>query len=154
MTRSTGKIMVTVFWNWKGILLLEYHFVGVSTIQDTYKQMLKALRAVIRHKCLEIYYEDIAFLHDNARSHIAKSRTNLRILVRKFLDTPFLLQIWHRVISFSFLRQRNHLVDASSPLMRRSKTPSICSSISMYGLVRHYSKCLDHLEPETSRASK
>ncbi len=37
MTRSARKIMATVFWDWKIILLFEYHPVGVSIAQDAYE---------------------------------------------------------------------------------------------------------------------
>ncbi len=72
MTRSAGKIMAAVFWDWKNILLFEYHPVGVNTTQDTYEQMLKAFLAVICHKGLEICDKDIVFLHDNAKPHMSQ----------------------------------------------------------------------------------
>ncbi len=51
MTRSTSKIMTIIFWDWKSILLLEYHPVSISITEDTYEKMLKALQAAVCHKC-------------------------------------------------------------------------------------------------------
>ncbi len=60
--------MTTIFWD-KNILLLEYHPVGVNTIQNSYEQMLKVLQATICRKHLEVRGKDIIFQNDNATSH-------------------------------------------------------------------------------------
>ncbi len=46
---SAGQIIATVLYDWRSILLLVYHFAGISTTQDTC-EMLKALQAAIRCK--------------------------------------------------------------------------------------------------------
>ncbi len=45
--RSANKIMVTVFWDAKGVLLIEYHSKGRNVNQQLYQVTLKKLRAVI-----------------------------------------------------------------------------------------------------------
>ncbi len=69
-------------------------------------ETLKALQVTNRHKCLEVRNKDTVFLHDML-GHIqyTKSRSNLRVLIGKFLDSPLILWIWHRVISLSSAKE-------------------------------------------------
>ncbi len=72
---------MTVFWDWKGILLLEYNPVSVNTTQNTHEEMLKALRTTICQKHPEVHGEDIVFLYMLGHIQGVKLRTNLRVLV-------------------------------------------------------------------------
>ncbi len=72
MTHSVGKIITTVFWDWKSILLLKYHPAGVNTTQDTNDQTLKVSGAIIGHKHSEVRNKKILFWHDNARPHTVR----------------------------------------------------------------------------------
>ncbi len=88
ITRSSGKITENVFWNWKGILFLEYHLLG-NTIQDTYEQMLKALRTTMRPKHPEVHNKDTVFLCDNAKKHTAHQiKDQLAHFNRKIFGHP------------------------------------------------------------------
>ncbi len=125
MTRYTGKIMVTTFWNWKGILLREYHPIPLKTPSSRHwKHYHLVFTASPRS-----YMTRSSSLCHTILGHIrrAESRINLRVSVGKFLNISLIFWVWLRVISFSFLSQRNHSVDPGSPC--RSKTLSICSSI-------------------------
>ena len=66
-SRFAKKIMITVFWDSKGLILLEFHD---STIDaDSYVETLKKLKKEIRKKRLG---KNVILQQDNARPHTAK----------------------------------------------------------------------------------
>ncbi len=70
---SANKIMVTVFWDAEGVLLIEYHSKGRIVNQQTYQATFKKLRAAIRQLHSGLQDDKIFLTHDNARQHMAAS---------------------------------------------------------------------------------
>ena len=58
--QSAGKVMVTVFWNSVGVILVDFMSKGATIISDVYINTLKKLKARICKILLQ---------HDNARPH-------------------------------------------------------------------------------------
>ena len=63
------KIMATVFWDQKGVLLVKCLERGATINADAYYKTLKKLRRVIQNKRHGMLSSGIVFLHDNARPH-------------------------------------------------------------------------------------
>ncbi len=74
---SAGKIMMNVFWDNKGILLLEYFPKTQNVNQETYFDSLMKLRQAIKIKRPGKLSKKIVLLHDNARPHVAALVTSL-----------------------------------------------------------------------------
>jgi len=71
-TLSNRKMMATVFWDRKGILLTE--FMDHSNVRG-FCETLHKLRRSIQNKRRGMFSEGVVLLHDNARPHTAV-RTN------------------------------------------------------------------------------
>jgi len=76
-TLSAGKVMATVFWDRKGLLLCEFMPTGTTITADRYCQTLKNLRRAIQNKRRGMLTKGIRFHHDNARPHTARVTTAL-----------------------------------------------------------------------------
>ncbi|KAJ4435712.1 hypothetical protein ANN_18328 [Periplaneta americana] len=76
-TMSTHKIMCTVFWDRKGVLLIEFLPRGETINRDTYCQTLKKLHRAIQNKRRGMLTDGVVLLHDNARPHTARDIQNL-----------------------------------------------------------------------------
>lgn len=74
---SARKLMATVFWDAKGVLLVEFMERGTTINQDVYCETLKTLRRAIQNKRRGMLTSGIVFLHDNARPHSARRTTAL-----------------------------------------------------------------------------
>lgn len=73
---SAGKIMATIFWDAKGILLIDYMPHKTTITGINYAQLLSKLRAVILEKRRGLISRGVLFLHDNApihKSHVAQN---------------------------------------------------------------------------------
>ena len=70
---SVGKVMVTVFWDAQGVIMLDFLAIK-STITVAYdaKNLLDQLRTVIREKCRGKLSKGILLQQDNARVHTCK----------------------------------------------------------------------------------
>lgn len=76
---SAGKVMVTVFWDTKGIIMVEYMPQGSTITAASYFDTLMRLRKAIKEKRRGKLSKKIVLLHDNARPHSAKlTQTLLR----------------------------------------------------------------------------
>jgi len=62
------KVMLYVWWEWKGIVYYELLPLGQSIDSNFYCQQLKRLRQVIERKQL-INKKGVIFHHDNVRPH-------------------------------------------------------------------------------------
>lgn len=71
VTQSAGKIMVTVFWDHRGVLLVDFLPKGHSINAQTYCATLKRLKQEIQRKRPDRNVDDVKLLHDNARPHVA-----------------------------------------------------------------------------------
>ncbi|KAJ4425723.1 hypothetical protein ANN_27919 [Periplaneta americana] len=76
-TLSTQKVMATVFWDRKGVLLLDFMPKGTTINANCYCETLRKLRRAIQNKRRGILSRGVVLLHDNARPHIAASTREL-----------------------------------------------------------------------------
>ncbi|GBL90856.1 Mariner Mos1 transposase [Araneus ventricosus] len=70
-TLSARKLMVTVFWDAQGILLIEFMTRGTTINSEVYCRTLKKLKRAIQNKCRGLLSSRVVLLHDNVRSHTA-----------------------------------------------------------------------------------
>jgi len=71
-TQSAGKAMASVFWDRKGVLLVDFMARGTTINADRYCETLKKLRRAIQNRRRGMLTKDICLLHDNARPHVAR----------------------------------------------------------------------------------
>ncbi|KAJ4450185.1 hypothetical protein ANN_01592 [Periplaneta americana] len=71
-TLSVRKVMCTVFWDRKGILLIDFLPRGETVNADRYCETLRKLRHAIQNKRLGMLIAGVVLLHDNARPHTAR----------------------------------------------------------------------------------
>ena len=69
---SASKVMATVFWDSKGIILIDYKPAGTSITGEYYANVIKQLRVAIKEKRRGKLAAGVLLLHDNAPVH--KSR--------------------------------------------------------------------------------
>jgi [histone H3]-lysine36 N-dimethyltransferase SETMAR len=74
---SGRKLMATVFWDSKGVLLVEFMERGATINADSYVETLKNLRRAIQNKRRGLLSSGVVFLHDNARPHAAQKTKDL-----------------------------------------------------------------------------
>ncbi|KAJ8728788.1 hypothetical protein PYW07_006484 [Mythimna separata] len=72
VTPSAGKLMATVFWDSKGILLIEYTKKGQSITAASYATTLRNLKEAIKEKRRGKLTAGVLLLHDNAPVHKAR----------------------------------------------------------------------------------
>lgn len=68
---SAKKIMASVFWDRKGIILVEFLPHGETINAARYCETLKKLRRAIQNKRRGMITKGVCLLHDNARPHTA-----------------------------------------------------------------------------------
>jgi hypothetical protein len=61
-----GKLMATVFWARKGVLMVEFMQQGTIIMSEVYCETLKKLCRTIQNKRREMLTSDIVLLYDNA----------------------------------------------------------------------------------------
>jgi histone-lysine N-methyltransferase SETMAR len=66
-TLSNKKMMATVFWDRKGILLTEFMATGTTITSEVYSEMLNKLRRLIQNKRHGMLTKDIVLLSDNVQ---------------------------------------------------------------------------------------
>ncbi|KAJ4447089.1 hypothetical protein ANN_09078 [Periplaneta americana] len=76
-TLSTQKVMATVFWDRKGVLLLDFMPKGTKINANRYCETLRNLRRAIQNKRRGMLSRGVVLLHDNARPHTAASTREL-----------------------------------------------------------------------------
>lgn len=70
---SAGKVMITVFWDIQGVLLLDFLPKGETINSARYQETLKKLKCSIRRKRPSL--QEVILHHDNARPHTAQATT-------------------------------------------------------------------------------
>lgn len=80
-TMSAQKIMCTVFWDRKGVLLIDFLARGETINAARYCETLRKLKRAIQNKRRGMLSNGIVLLHDNARPHTAN---DTQTLVRQF----------------------------------------------------------------------
>uniref|UniRef100_A0A0A9XWE4 Mariner Mos1 transposase n=1 Tax=Lygus hesperus TaxID=30085 RepID=A0A0A9XWE4_LYGHE len=88
LEHTKGKIMVTVFWDSKGVLLVDFLPRGEIITGEKYRVLLKNLRTVLRRKRRGTRREKI-FIHDSVGPH---SEPGTKSLVRTFDWDDFCIQ--------------------------------------------------------------
>lgn len=76
-TISARKIKCTVFWDRKGVLLVDVLPRGDTINSETYCETLKKLRRAIQNKRRGMLSKRIVLLHNNARPHVANRTQGL-----------------------------------------------------------------------------
>lgn len=74
---SKRKLMASVFWDSKGVLLVEFMERGATINADAYIETLKNLRRAIQNKRRGLLSSGVVLLHDNARPHAAQKTKDL-----------------------------------------------------------------------------
>src|SRR5258705_13989605 len=64
---STGKVLVTVFWDAQGVLLVDLMELGATINAAVYCATLERLRKAIKKKWPGLLTQGIILLYDNAR---------------------------------------------------------------------------------------
>lgn len=67
--RSAGKIMATVFWDSKGIILIDYLEKGKTITGQYYADLLDRFNAKLKEKRPHLSKKKVLFHHDNAPAH-------------------------------------------------------------------------------------
>ena len=67
--QSAGKVMVTVFWDSVGVILIDFMSKGATINSDVYIDTLKKLKARIRRVRSALKMSKILLQHDNARPY-------------------------------------------------------------------------------------
>lgn len=84
---SAGKLMLTVFWDMNGVILIEFLQPGSTVNSDSYTKTLSNLKARIRRVRPEM--EVVHLQHDNARPHTsAQTTSHIQKLGFTVLDHP------------------------------------------------------------------
>ena len=68
-TVSSGKIMVTIFWDEDGVLVVDFLEPGQTINSERYVKVLRKLKQAIRKKRPSLEATNITLHHDMARSH-------------------------------------------------------------------------------------
>ncbi|GFV34573.1 histone-lysine N-methyltransferase SETMAR [Trichonephila clavipes] len=71
-TMSVPKVMCTVFWDRKGILLIDFLIRGETVNVDHYCEILRKLRRAIQNKRCGMLNAGVVLLRYNARPHAAR----------------------------------------------------------------------------------
>jgi histone-lysine N-methyltransferase SETMAR len=87
-----GKVVLTIFWNVNGSILVHFQEKGQVVTSARYSDMLvNEMKPAIRSKCRGLLSKRVLLLHDNARPHTAAhTRTvdTLRALKLEVLKHP------------------------------------------------------------------
>jgi hypothetical protein len=62
---SARKLMATVFWDTKGVLLVDFMPQGTTITSEVYCEMLKKLQRAIQNKRARMLTSGVVLLHDN-----------------------------------------------------------------------------------------
>lgn len=69
--QSAGKVMLSVFWDCRGVILTDYLPAGRTITGDYYRKLLTELREKIKEKRRGMLSKGVLLLHDNAPAHSA-----------------------------------------------------------------------------------
>ena len=84
-----GKVMETVFWDSRGVILIDYLQKGKTITGAYYTSLLDKLKAELAEKGPHLQEKKILFHQDNVPSHIsAVAMANIHELRFELLDHP------------------------------------------------------------------
>ena len=87
--KSPGKVLVSIFWDQDGILLIGYLPKGQTFNAEYYSSLLVQLKDILKEKPREKVTKGALFLHDNAPAHrVLVSQKKLAYLDFQCLDHP------------------------------------------------------------------
>jgi len=87
--KSAGKVLVSIFWDQDGILLIHYLPKGQTINIEYYASLLVLLKDILKEKRRENFIKVVLFLHDNAPAHQPlATQKKLAYLGFQFLDHP------------------------------------------------------------------
>ena len=87
--KSTGKILVSIFWDPDGILLIDYLPKGQTINAEYFSSLLVQLKNMLKEKCSGKVTKMVLFLHDNVPTHRAFAhQKKLAYLGFQCLDHP------------------------------------------------------------------
>jgi hypothetical protein len=99
-TTSVRKVMATVFWDMKGLLLVDLIHKNKTINADCYIQTLQKLRQAIRRKRVGMLTQGVKLLHDNATPHTAgKTRETIEMMCWEILEPPLTALTSHPLTS-------------------------------------------------------
>jgi hypothetical protein len=81
-TLFAKKLITSVFWDRKGVLMEEFTQQGTTITSEEYCETLKTLRGAMQNKRRGILTSSVALLYDNAHPHTA---THIRALLENFI---------------------------------------------------------------------
>jgi transposase len=88
-TLSARKIMGTVFWDRRSVLLLDFMTQGKTINADVYCEPVSKLRRAIHNKRRGLLSSGVLLFHDNTRPHTAaRTRQLLEQLQAKVFENP------------------------------------------------------------------
>jgi len=96
MQKSTGKVLVSIFWDQDGILLIDYLPKGQTINAEYYSSLLVQLKDILKERRRGKFTKVVLFLHDNALAHRPlATQKKLAYLGFQCLDDPpcFLLSV-------------------------------------------------------------
>jgi hypothetical protein len=73
VTQLPGKVMLTMFWNFLGVLLAHFQKCGINVNSASYCEVLLKLQDAICRKCPGQWARRILLCHENARPHTAQA---------------------------------------------------------------------------------
>jgi hypothetical protein len=73
VTPSAGKVMLTVFWDYQGVLLAHFQKRGENVNSASYCEVLVKFQDAIRRKPPGKRVRRILLHHDNAKPHAARA---------------------------------------------------------------------------------
>lgn len=68
---SSGKVMLSVFWDCHGVIITDYARKGQTITGASYRDLLTKLREVVKVKRRGVLTKGLRLLHDNAPAHSA-----------------------------------------------------------------------------------
>ena len=75
--RTTGKVMMTVFWDMKGHITVDFLEKGTTMNSERYYEILNTVRHDVYSKRRGLTSKGVLYYQDNARPHTAKKTLEL-----------------------------------------------------------------------------
>ena len=117
VVQSAGKVMATVFWDMKGVLLVEFQRHGQSVNAASYCALLERLKKAILRKRRGLLKNGVILLHDNARPHTAR-------LTQETIDNLGFEVLPHPLYSPDLAPSDYHLFGLRKPFLENRNLPT------------------------------
>jgi len=93
--QSTGKVLVSIFWDQDGILIIDYLPKGQTINTEYYSSLLVQLKNILKEKHRGKFTKRVLFLHENAAAHRAlATQKKLAYWASSVSITHPILRIW------------------------------------------------------------